>query len=165
MKKGIYKRVIYLGVLIVMSIWLAGCIRIGKSVKIGEIESFHYSYSVGYAMDANYIYDIKKEDDKIIGVIKPNGVPEEKATTVELTEDDLRELESILKELKIGKWDGFKKSDKNVLDGDSFSVSIWFTDKTSIHASGYMSWPPNYKEFRDKRGIFFEDIINRKDRM
>jgi len=157
MKKGIYKRVIYFGVLLVMSLCITGCFK--KEVKIGTIKNFHYSYSVGYAMNCNYEYDIKWNEDKLIARIKPNGVADENATIIDIKEDDLRDLEEILKELRIGKWDGFKKSDKNVLDGNSFSLNIDFTDGTEIDASGYMKWPNNYKEFKDKVAIYFEDLL------
>ena len=113
MKKGIYKRVIYFGVLLVMSLCITGCFK--KEVKIGTIKNFHYSYSVGYAMNCNYEYDIKWNEDKLIARIKPNGVADENATIIDIKEDDLRDLEEILKELRIGKWDGFKKSDKKYI--------------------------------------------------
>ena len=63
--------------------------------EIKDIKSLHYSYSVGYAMYANYIYEIKC-DDKCTIKIKPNGYSEEAAKEYEISEDKLKEIINVL---------------------------------------------------------------------
>ena len=63
----------------------------------------------------------------------------------------------------VNKWDGFNKSDKNVLDGNSFSFSYSNTDNKSIEAHGYMKWPNNYREFRDEiKALYEKEFENEK---
>ena len=160
MKKGIYKSIIYIGIIMCCFPFLHGCIK--SEVKISEIDHFDFGYQVGNYMNGTVKYEIKYEEDKWYAYIKPNEVAEESATKIEIKEDKVKELENILKEYKIGKWNGFQKSDKHVLDGHSFHLYVWFKDKTSIHASGYEMYPSNYKEFRNKMDEFFKKIDESK---
>ena len=41
-------------------------------------------------------------------------------------------------------WDGFHDSDSMLMDGTQFSMHFTFADGTSVHASGYGSFPANY---------------------
>ena len=139
-----YKSILYIGVLLIMVCLLTGCFK--KKIRIENLKSFHYSYSVGYYMNASYSYDIKKEDDKYIVSIKDAGMPEEDARKYEVDKGKVQQLESLLNEIEIYKWNNFQKSNKNVMDGDSFSLSIWLENGKDISASGYMMWPSHYTE-------------------
>ena len=164
MKKGIYKKIIYIGIIMCCFPLFHGCIRnpLKPEVKISDIESFEFSYQVGNYMNGWISYKIKKEDDKWIAIIKHNQVAEEDATKIDIKEDKIEELKKILEEYKIGKWDGFQGSNKHVLDGHSFSLYIKFEDNTSISASGYENYPSGYKEFRSKMDSFFKEIEESK---
>ena len=74
---------------------------------------------------------------------------------------DLERIEKVLKDNHVEKWNGFNKNDKNVLDGDSFSMSITTREGEEIDAHGYMKWPTNYGEVKTELDKIFEDI--RKD--
>jgi hypothetical protein len=164
MKKGIYKSIIYIGIIMSLSILFGGCIRnpFKPAVKIGNIESFKFSYQVGNYINGWVAYSIVKEDDKWIAIIKHNEVAEENAIKIDIKENKVKELEKVLEEYKIGKWDGFQGSNKHVLDGHSFSLFIHFDDKTSIDASGYEKYPSNYREFKEKMDSFFKEIEDNK---
>ena len=54
---------------------------------------------------------------------------------------------------------GFNKSDRYVLDGNSFSLSISMNNDEYVSASGYMKWPKNYKEVKEELITFFSTII------
>lgn len=127
--------------------------------EIKEISSLDFSYDKGYAVNANISYRIRKEDDKYIATIKLYGVPEEEAKKVVISDEKINEIENILNKYKVIKWDGFKKSDSGVLDGDSFSFSLNYEDEKSIYAHGYMKWPENYREVRDELDKVFEGLI------
>ena len=141
-----YKTFLYIGVLIIMLGLLTGCFK--RKIRIENLKSFHYSYSVGWYMNASYSYDITKEKDTNVYIvkIKDAGMPEEEARTYEVDKGKVQQFESLLNEIEIYKWNNFKKSNKNVMDGDSFSLSIWLENGKDISASGYMSWPSHYTE-------------------
>ena len=130
--------------------------------EIKDIKSLHYSYSVGYAMYANYIYEIKC-NDKCIIKIKPNGYSEEEAKEYEVSEDKIKEIINVLNKYEVSKWDGYSKSDPNVLDGDSFSFSLYEKDGKSISASGYMMWPEHYRDVKNELKEIFDSFIKEGD--
>ena len=129
-------------------------------VDVSKIKSFHLSYSNGYMMNANIIYEFKKEEDKYIANIKPYLVADDDALSIELNIDTIENIVEVLKKYEVSKWDGFNKSDQGVLDGDSFSLYVWFENDKSIHASGYMKWPENYSNVRNEISDIFMEIYN-----
>ena len=157
MKKG-YIKLLYIGVFIIMLSTLTGCIK--RNVKIEDLKSFHYSYSVGYYMYANVNYDITKDDDtdEYIAKIKDAGMPEEDARVYKLKESKVQEFVDMLNSTTIYKWNGFNKYDKDVLDGNSFSISINWGDHRNISAHGYMKYPKSYNEITSKIESWFSDI-------
>lgn len=133
-----------------------------KVREINDIKSLHYSYSVGYAINAYYTYDLDCEDKCIIK-IKPNGYPEEEAKEYEVDDKTLNKIADILNKYEVSKWDGFDKSDKNVLDGNSFSFIVRLKNGGSIHASGYMKWPNNYSQVKNELKEVFDSLIKEGD--
>ena len=154
-KKG-YIRYLYIGVLIIMVSMLTGCFK--KKIIINDLKSFHYSYSVGYYMYANVSYDITIKDDKYLVKIKDAGMPEEEAREYILNKEKIKELEEIINDNKVYRWNGFDKSDSSVMDGNSFSISIWDKNGDNISAHGYMMYPKNYGEITDKIESWFSKI-------
>jgi len=127
--------------------------------KISNIKSFYFSYSNGYAMNAYTRYEINKVDGKYVSKIKQYGKSDEEAQIIEISEETVRELERILNKYEVTKWDGFKESDQDVMDGDSFSCSIHMEDGKNISASGYMVWPTHYRDVVSELDSFFLGII------
>ena len=99
-------------------------------------------------MYAYTIYDLDYKDGKYIVNIKPTDIPDEEAKEYEISEETVKQIEKKLMEYDVTKWDGFKKSNQYVLDGDSFSFNMKYEEDKSINASGYMMWPDNYREVR-----------------
>ena len=54
-------------------------------------------------------------------LFKDDGVRYDDAIKKEVDKKILKEIEIILKQYHVAKWDEFHKFDKNVLDGDCFS--------------------------------------------
>ena len=133
-----------------------------QKVEIGEITSLYLSYSRGYMINSNIRYDFNydKDSNSYHATIKPYGIDEEDKLETEVDEIFKDSLKEILVKYEVGKWDGFNKSDQNVLDGDDFSFGVRFEDKTSISASGYMMWPENYGSVRDELDTLFMNIYN-----
>ena len=91
-----------------------------KETSINDIQKLHFSYTTGNYINAYVIYDLTYEKNKYIATIKPNNTPNDNAKKVEVHEDVAKNIKKILKKYNVEKWDGFNKSDKHVLDGNSF---------------------------------------------
>ncbi len=143
--------------LIIIIIVVGGFLMLNKKNNdpIASIKSLSYGYSTGRAINANVQYDIECKE-KCIAKIKLDGVAEEDAKEVELDENKIKELISIFNNNKVYKWDGFQKSDKHVLDGNSFHFYLHEQNDRGISATGYMMYPKNYKIVRDKLDEFFQ---------
>ena len=146
-------------VLIISIILLIYLIILRKRVTIKGIKSLSYSYSTGTAINANVSYELKCEMERCQVKIKPNGMPEEEATVIETGKEIQEKIENILKEYHVEKWDGFDKSDPYVLDGNSFYLNIIMENADTISASGYMKWPNNYGEVKEKLDSVFSEIL------
>lgn len=133
-------------------------------VEIKDVNIFHLSYSNGYMMNANIIYrfDYDKDTGKYMITVKPYLVAEEDQVVVEAPEGFREKIKDILIKYNVNKWNGFKKVDKNVLDGDSFSLFVRMEDDSEIEASGYMKWPDNYRNVIGEYDSLFIEIYNKE---
>ncbi len=122
----------------------------GKVKKIDSITQLRFSYSSGYMMNSDTVYEITKKGSIYYANIKPYLVPSDEAFEVELDEKVINEIIEVLNKYEVSKWDGFSKSDKYVLDGDSFLFSLRMDNGSDIYASGYMIWPKNYGEVKSE---------------
>ena len=120
-----------------------------------DIKYMCFSYSKGYMINSNIIYEINEKDGKFIAKIKPYGIADEDAKYIEIDNNTLEKIIDVLNKYNVSSWNGFHESDRNVLDGDSFSFSLKTTDN-DISASGYMRWPTNYRNVRDELDSIFE---------
>ena len=136
------------------TLFIIGCFK--KPIKIENTKSFSLNYSVGYHMNGDYTYEVILENDKYIASYKKYCVDPEDALKKEVDIEFVHKIEELMTKYQVNKWDGFNKSDKDVLDGNSFSFSYSSTDNKSIEAHGYMKWPKNYREFRDEISDLYE---------
>ncbi len=134
-----------------------------KEIEIvsSNIKRFHFGYSTGYMRYSYTNYDLTVEDNKIITKIKPDGVSDEEALEIEVERSFLEQLTNILNKYQVSKWNGFKGYDENVMDGNSFSLSIDLTSSEDIYATGYMVWPKNYREVRNELDNLFMNLYNK----
>ena len=133
----------------VVTLLLALFLGRAKPVKIGEIEYFHFGYNSGSMVNASVSYTLNLKDGVYTASVKPLYEPEEATKTVTVDDSFARELERLLVQYKVGKWNGFHKFNKMVMDGSNFGLSVIMTDGTSLDAHGYMKWPKNYSEVRN----------------
>ncbi|MBO7401789.1 MAG: hypothetical protein J6U10_02225 [Lachnospiraceae bacterium] len=124
--------------------FLTGC---GKNKEIADVKSFRFSYSNGSMMNSSTVYELTSKDGEYIARYKPYLIPEKLTLEIKTDKAFADTLAEIMKKNNVGKWDGYSKSDKNVLDGDSFGFSARYGDKGSISAHGYMKYPANYGKF------------------
>ena len=140
------KKVLILLVMSMLFSFFGGCT---KTVEIGDVVYLSFSYSTGYSMNSRTLYKFDSREGSPVVTIKPFGKADEMAQEYIVDEEFVNRLTTILKENSVGKWNGFKKNDKHVLDGDDFDMYIVFSDESSIEASGYEKYPAGYSEVKD----------------
>lgn len=128
-----------------------------ETKELGKITNFRLFYTQGYSINSDISYEIECSD-KCLALIKPYGISNEDKKILEINDEFLSKIEEIIKKYNVLKWDGFNKSDRDVLDGDSFSFSAKFDDGTTISASGYMMYPDNYRQVRDELDSLFDSL-------
>ena len=144
------KNLKYLIIIVIIIVEVIVMLGSRKVKKIDSITQLRFSYSSGYMMNSDTVYEITKNGSKYYANIKPYLVPSDEAFEVEIDEKVINEIIEVLNKYEVSKWDGFSKSDKYVLDGDSFSFSIHMDNGSDIYASGYMMWPKNYGEVKSE---------------
>ena len=130
--------------------------------KITDIEYFNFHYTTGYHMNAYVIYNLEHKNNKYIASIKPNEIPDENAIKKEVDKSFVNNLKKILIKYQVETWNGFKKYDKNVLDGNSFSLNVRMQN-SEIESSGYMKWPKNYTEVKQELDKLFSKIYKQNN--
>lgn len=151
MKKTI---MILLGVLLMLSL-LSGCT---KKVEIKDIKNFSFSYGGGSMKDSGTTYQLEWNDGVHTAIVKESGVALEDAPRIAVDEAFVKELETFLRENQVEKWNGFSKSNKHVMDGSGFSLSLSTMDKQFVSASGYMKYPKNFDTVRDGISSIFSKL-------
>jgi len=131
-----------------------------KSNNIKDINKFYFSYSTSNYIYGSVSYDIALENEKYILTIKLDNVAPEDAVKIEINNTILENVLVILNKYQVKNWNGFNKSDSNVLDGNSFNMSITEKDETHISAHGYMMWPENYREVKQELDELFKNILD-----
>ena len=151
-------KIIILIVVLILILLISCFFLFRKKVVISEVKSFRFSYSTGNMINAYVIYEFKCDNGKCVASIKPSGIPDEEKTKVKVDEKFVNKLTDILKKYDVASWNGFNKSNKYVLDGNSFSISIYMENGDDISASGYMMWPKHYREVVSEFDTLFSSI-------
>ena len=151
------KKVLFIILIILLAIVIGVIVMFGikKPKKIETIKYLNFGYSTGTMMNAYVSYNIEYKENEYKVSIKPNMVSDEDKKIIIMTKKDVKRIIDILNKYTVYKWDGFRKSDHNVLDGDSFNLTVRYNDDKSISASGYMMWPKNYREVQGELDSIF----------
>ena len=152
--------VIFLGVIIIITI-LIFLINILKKNKIVNIKEIEFRYTNGNMINSDIYYKIECKDTCLLR-IKQYGNPNEEEYNVDKCV--LNDIENILNKYNVSSWNGFNKSDNNVLDGNSFSIYIKMNDNSKIEASGYMIYPNNYSSVKKELDTLFNSLIDGGDK-
>lgn len=152
--------IIGLLITIVLSVFLQSMPVFYDGEGVYQINKLEYSYTNGYEVNSDVSYKIDCED-KCILIIKEYGKDEKDVITKKLTNKDMDKFEDMLNKYHILSWKGFNKSDKNVLDGNSFSFHLRYNDDEKLSASGYMMYPNHYRDFKEKFEEYVTEIKSR----
>ena len=126
--------------------------------KIESISSLSFFYTNGYAINTDTRYEIDCKD-KCIAIIKQYGKSEEETIEAKINDDTMNKIIDLFNKYDVIKWDGFSGTDKDVLDGDSFSMHFTYNTNKNVSASGYMMWPNNYREVEDGLNEIFNSLV------
>ena len=124
--------------------------------EIESIKTLTISSNSGFA---NFLttYNIECEEKCIVKVLD-SGYSAPSNYVKEISDSDVNKIVKILREYNVKSWDGFNKSDKNILDGSSFSFNLITKEGLKVSASGYMKYPKNYHEVTSKIKEIISDI-------
>ena len=165
MKKGLMIGIIVGVILLLLIAILVVLVFVLPSVfegkKIENIKHLYFTYTSGYAMNSYATYTLDC-NDKCTLKAKQLGEPEEETIEVEIPKEKMAVIEEKLNEYQVYKWKGFNKTDKYVLDGDSFSFNLDYNEDDEISAHGYMRWPNNYSDVKSYLVNTFNDYIKGK---
>jgi hypothetical protein len=114
-------------------------------------------YSFGSFTGGYYDYEIYQDNNQYIFVATGgNGVDLDINETID--QSVLDDIQEIIQRYKVKKWNGFNKSDDDILDGHSFSLFIGYGDY-EIKAEGYMKYPRKYMDFQNEMQAYFDSLI------
>lgn len=132
----------------------------------GELVKFHLGLN-GTAYKSGYNYTARFKDDELyvhMYYYTSKGIVEKKRA-VNSNKQFLKDLDTVIKEQKIYKWNGFRKSAPHVLDGDGFGFRATYNtgkeDPLIISASGSNVYPKDYKKVSQAVGQYFKDNVDK----
>jgi len=145
-----------IGIILIIGVLflLTGCKK--QEDYSGDIKLFKFGY--GSYFPGYTTYEIVKNDEKYELTIQRINDPETETINKNINKKYVDEISKVLSEYDVYKWDGFNKTDKNVMDGSSFSLDVTYDNDKSISAHGYMKYPKNYKEVKEKIEKILNDI-------
>lgn len=146
-------------VVIIVLLLIVGGIYISRNKPedptSNNITSFKYSF--GSFTGGYYDYEIDQDGNKYIFVATGgNGVDLDVNETID--QSFLDDIQEIIQRYKVKRWNGFNKSDDDILDGHSFSLLIGYDDY-EIMAEGYMKYPKKYMDFQTEMQEYFTSLI------
>lgn len=155
MKKYIFIVLILL-IVVAISVFLSHNLK--RNHKSLSIKSLSFYYSQGYMANSGVRYELDCKDNCTL-LYKAHGVPFDESIKYKVDPSIVLEVEQLLNKYEVFKWNGFNKSDNNVLDGDSFNFIVVTKEDDHISASGYMSWPDHYGEVKEGLNTIFAKVI------
>ena len=139
-----------------------GCTLLKEKIEIKDLKRITFSYSTGNEIYSNVRYSLEcNESCKV--TIKPSGISDDDKYETEVDSNFVKKVEDILNKYNVASWNGFNKSNQNVLDGDSFSIHIDYGNNGYISASGYMMWPDNYSDVRSELNTVFMELYKENE--
>jgi len=135
-----------LGVLMMCGMLLFGC---GRAVGISPLDTVEFSYSRGAASNDRERFTLCWNGGRFVGTAVFFGEPDEDIHEFEADEADMREIEELFRRYGVGRWNGFSKNNRYVLDGSSFSLKAVTGGAETIEARGYARYPKNFREVRE----------------
>lgn len=123
--------------------------------ELGTIINF--SYTSGSVAMMNHEYQLWTEGDKVYFKIG-YGYLDVVDLETEVAPSVMVELQEILNEYKIYKWNGFNEKNEDITDGSEFKLYVKYDSDFEIDASGYMKFPKGFDQFDKAMDEFFDSL-------
>lgn len=153
-------KILIILIIIISALFLFVIFKQKKKEDIKDIKSIEFRYTNGYMINSDTYYKLECNDNCVLQIKRYGSSNKEEYNVDNCV---LKDIEKILNKYNVSSWDGFNKSDKNVLDGDSFSMNITYDNNKSIYSSGYMMYPNNYKYVKEELETLFNSLTNSGD--
>ena len=122
------------------------------------LEQFSFSHS-GSSVDQCFSYTAYMENGVMLADFSLYGA--EEITGVQLDADEADAVLALPAQADFLLWDAFRRAAGDVLDGDSFSLTLRFADGTEISAFGSNAYPEGYPAGYAAIRNCFDPIIKR----
>lgn len=106
--------------------------------------SFHYKYGDSWGTYGEFWIWTEGETTYFEGLSAEAESGKSVDIYAEVDAEIFDSISQVIHDSQIDSWDGFSKSDDNVLDGHGFSLDYEYRTE-SVHADGYMYEPTNYQ--------------------
>ena len=122
------------------------------------LTAFSFSHG-GMSMDQIFSYAVYAQDGRMLADFELYCRYEIEG--VELDGEDVELLRALIDEFDLWSWNGFQKSNSQVLDGDSFGLSASFADGTELNAWGSNAYPKGYSAGAQAICAYFEALMEK----
>ncbi len=107
----------------------------------------HYGYNSSMGADS-FSYDVRKDRSGRTTIGYYSMEYDDLGNMAMTSDDDLLEvLYQLYRKHHIAGWEGYSKYNPNVLDGDGFTLNVYFNDRKCLSATGSNAYPPGYRDF------------------
>ena len=147
---------IFAGLLAALTLCLCPCFAgAAPPEDLPAVKTFRYATS-GMCIEEFNRYQIKETARGRFAWIELHN---DDHYVLPLTDGDMASFSALVQELGLAEWNGYHKTDRDVLDGEGFSLSVVFEDGGVIDASGSNCLPRGYGEKVSAIGDFFEKLM------
>lgn len=122
------------------------------------LTAFSFNHG-GMSMDQIFSYSVYAQDGHMLADFELYCRYEIEG--VELDGEDVELLRALIDEFDLWSWNGFQKSNSQVLDGDSFGLSASFADGTELSAWGSNAYPKGYSAGAQAICAYFEALMEK----
>ena len=96
----------------------------------------------GMSMDQIFSYAVYEQDGRMLADFDLYCRYEIEGVALDAA--DVEALRALIDACNLWSWNGFKRSNSYVLDGESFGLRAAFADGTELNAWGSNAWPEGY---------------------
>ncbi len=152
---------------IVLIITACSCFLISCSTvkTYGELQNFSYGYGSFFGGYFDYTLSTITDDngnEQIYLRYETSNMAKPETKAGFISQSDMKKLNELIQKYKIERWNGFDKSDDEILDGYGFSMRADYENQT-ITARGYERRPLRYSEAHSALVSYFEETMNNMD--
>lgn len=137
----------------------SGCFGERKTeIVTDSLTYFSYNTSA-FVINYDQIYTCEKSGGKEKISVKYAGASPDEVTEVETDGTVMNRLGEVINKYEIQSWDGFNESNRHVLDGGSFSLTVKSGEDTLISAYGANSYPKDYYDASKEIENIFREVL------